>query len=129
MTTAAVTLAELQQLWVRPDAGKPAAGRVPPGPPDRTGDAAAGPPREQAEAKGLAGTSTTPRRTTAESLAVLRARLPTRTGPGTSTGAARCPSHIDRRDWLDTPATNRPGWTRTTCKHCGAFIGYRPAGK
>lgn len=39
----------------------------------------------------------------------------------------RCSSHIDHRHWLDTPATGRPGWIRTTCRLCGAFIGYRPS--
>lgn len=45
----------------------------------------------------------------------------------TPAGPPRCGQHIDPRDWLDQPAANRPGWIRTTCKCCGALIGYRPA--
>jgi hypothetical protein len=36
-----------------------------------------------------------------------------------------CMVHIDERRWLDEPATGRPGYVRTTCRDCGAFIGYR----
>ena len=50
-------------------------------------------------------------------------------GPSTSTGspAVRCRDHADRRNWLEAPAANRPGWLRTVCGTCGGFVGYRPA--
>lgn len=49
--------------------------------------------------------------------------------PSTSTGspAVRCRDHADRRNWLEAPAANRPGWLRTVCGTCGGFVGYRPA--
>jgi len=37
----------------------------------------------------------------------------------------RCDAHLDRADWLEEPAPSRPGWLRTTCRRCGAFVGYR----
>ncbi len=39
-----------------------------------------------------------------------------------------CGQHINPNDWSDEPTLERPGWIRTTCKLCGAFIGYRPNG-
>ncbi len=42
------------------------------------------------------------------------------------TAPPRCPQHIDPADWLDAPASGRPGWIRTTCCKCEAFVGYRP---
>jgi len=39
----------------------------------------------------------------------------------------RCPWHGDRSDWKDEPATDRPGFIRTTCRKCGTWIGDRPA--
>lgn len=38
----------------------------------------------------------------------------------------RCLQHNNPKDWLDEPATARPGWIRSTCRRCGAFVGYRP---
>ena len=45
---------------------------------------------------------------------------------GTPKRPARCPIHTDAGDWLDEPDDNRRGWIRTSCRRCGAFIGYRP---
>lgn len=41
-------------------------------------------------------------------------------------GTPRCATHIDASQWSDTRAEGRPGWLRTTCRHCAGFIGYRP---
>ncbi len=38
----------------------------------------------------------------------------------------QCRLHVDPREWIDEPATMRPGWLRTKCSVCGAFIGFRP---
>lgn len=35
--------------------------------------------------------------------------------------------HHDATTWRDKAAAQRPGWIRTTCRHCGGFIGYRPS--
>jgi hypothetical protein len=111
MTTDAKLLADLQRLWAQPF-GETAAGRVPPALRDgtgKTGDNAAGLPGRPDEAKAPLGLSSAPRRSTADALAELRRRTTTRPGSGVTTVAARCPSHIDRRDWLDRPDPNRPG--------------------
>lgn len=39
----------------------------------------------------------------------------------------RCLTHTDPADYLDEPASNRPGYIRTVCRRCGCFLGYRPA--
>lgn len=46
--------------------------------------------------------------------------------PGPTIKQRRCSSHLSRADWLDAPAPNLAGWIRTSCRRCGAFIGYRP---
>lgn len=40
---------------------------------------------------------------------------------------AKCSSHSVSSDWLDEPSPSRPGWVRSTCRWCGAFVGNRPA--
>lgn len=37
----------------------------------------------------------------------------------------RCDAHNEPANWETQPAPGRKGWLRTTCKTCGAFIGYR----
>ena len=37
----------------------------------------------------------------------------------------KCTPHNDPDNYIDEPAPNRHGWTRTTCKVCRCFIGYR----
>ena len=41
-------------------------------------------------------------------------------------GPTRCLQHIDPKNWLDATVAGRPGWIRTTCRRCEAFVGYRP---
>lgn len=36
-----------------------------------------------------------------------------------------CKPHNNPDNYIDTPATNRLGWIRSTCRVCGRFIGYR----
>jgi hypothetical protein len=38
----------------------------------------------------------------------------------------KCSSHSDTTLFFDEPDRDRRGWTRTICRKCGAFIGYRP---
>jgi len=38
-----------------------------------------------------------------------------------------CRPHHNPSNYIDTPATNRPSWIRTSCRVCGRFIGYRPS--
>jgi hypothetical protein len=38
----------------------------------------------------------------------------------------RCSPHNKPANYIDEAAPNRPGWIRSTCRECGAFIGYRP---
>ncbi len=48
--------------------------------------------------------------------------------PGTvAKGDPGCNGHSDPKHWKCIPAPGRPGWTRTTCRRCGVFVGYRPA--
>ena len=122
MTTAAVTLTDLQRLWTQPAPRHNAGGDTPDrllgkSPTDSEGGNAEQPGKGNEPARA----STEPRRSTADALAALRHRTPT--------GKPRCTSHLNRRDWLTEPASNRPGWLRTTCRRCGSFIGYRPADK
>ena len=42
---------------------------------------------------------------------------------GCSTSQATC-----KHEWRETIDASRPGWLRTTCKHCGQWHGNRPAG-
>jgi len=46
-----------------------------------------------------------------------------------SAQTTRCEQHVDPRLWRDAEAEGRPGWLRTTCHRCGAFVGYRPVGR
>lgn len=36
-----------------------------------------------------------------------------------------CTPHNNFTNYVDEPAPGRHGWTRTTCRVCGRFIGYR----
>lgn len=37
-----------------------------------------------------------------------------------------CRPHNSPANYIDSPAPNRPGWIRSTCRVCGKFVGYRP---
>jgi hypothetical protein len=37
-----------------------------------------------------------------------------------------CRPHNNPANYIDSPARNRLGWVRTTCRVCGRFVGYRP---
>lgn len=39
--------------------------------------------------------------------------------------AGQCRPHTNPDNYVDTPAPGRPGWTRSSCRVCGRFIGYR----
>ena len=39
--------------------------------------------------------------------------------------AGQCRPHNNPDNYVDAPAPGRPGWTRTSCRVCGRFIGYR----
>jgi len=104
---AAGLLLDLRRLWTRkPEAGTAAE--------TLTGTGAAiGTATPEAETTGKTSTATpTARKPTAAEL--LAARTP-----------RRCLTHT-AADLLDEPAPRRPGWTLSTCRRCGCFIGYRP---
>jgi hypothetical protein len=42
--------------------------------------------------------------------------------------AGQCRPHNNPANYVDTPAPGRPGWTRTSCRVCGRFVGYRLSG-
>jgi hypothetical protein len=104
-------LLDLRRLWTRPPTARTTAGKNSTAPTARTTGTPA--PGAQA-AKPLPSARLTARKPTAAE--ILAARAP-----------ACCGTHTDPDGWTDEPAPRRPGWLQTTCRRCGALVGYRPA--